>query len=120
MNLFLLILSIDGPKCAHRTSSSLQTYTGLHRPINVTCFMHEGNPSELNFTWILPDQTVRKGFPLNSTSNILTVQPDHFDDFGIFICRAQNALDLVGECKINLIMGGESFSSKQLLCPHRK
>lgn len=102
-----IVFSLDAPQCAHRGSSIQHVYTGLRRPINLTCFMHEGNPPKLNFTWILPNHTYHKGFFINSTLNILTVTPKQLDDFGSVTCRAQNELDLVGECRINIVMGGK-------------
>ena len=68
--------------------------------------MNDANPSNLNFTWILPDGHTHIGYYINSTSNYLTVLPNHSDDFGQVICRAENELGLSGECHINMVMGG--------------
>lgn len=105
--LFILFYSIDGPTCSHKIQSPLQFFTGIHRPVNLTCFMNDANPSNLNFTWFLPDGSTRLGdYYINSTSNYLTILPDYTTDFGQFICRAHNELGLSGECYINMVMGG--------------
>lgn len=101
---FAFASSLDAPKCVQSTTQLV--YTGLRRPVNLTCFMHDGNPSKLNFTWQLPTGNIRPGHPLNSTGTSLIVLPDQFDHFGSVLCRAQNELDFTGECRINLIMGG--------------
>ncbi|CAF3351027.1 unnamed protein product [Rotaria socialis] len=95
-----------GPTCSHRIQYPPQFFTGIHRSINLTCFMNDANPSNLNFTWILPDGNTHIGYYINSTSNYLTVLPNHSDDFGQVICRAENELGLSGECHINMVMGG--------------
>ena len=69
--------------------------------------MHDANPAELNFTWQLPDGSEQLGHSLNSTASYITVHPSQSNDFGRVTCRAQNALDLVGECHLNIIMGGK-------------
>ncbi|UJR31889.1 hypothetical protein I4U23_019363 [Adineta vaga] len=97
---------VYGPTCAHKVQSSHQIFTGIHRPINLTCFMNDANPSKLNFTWILPNGNTRLGHHLNQTSNYITVIPNQIEDFGQATCRAQNELDLFAECHINMIMGG--------------
>ena len=106
----------DAPKCAQKTQSSPQFYTGLRRPINLTCFMHGANPSKLNFTWLLPNKKQRSGVYLNSTASYLTVLPNQLDEFGPVICRAQNELDLVGECRLNIMMGGKCVDILAISC----
>lgn len=69
--------------------------------------MHGANPSKLNFTWLLPNAKQRAGLYLNSTASYLTVLPNQLNEFGPITCRAQNELDLVGECRIDMIMGGK-------------
>ncbi|CAF0811340.1 unnamed protein product [Rotaria sordida] len=95
-----------GPTCTHKIQYVPQFFTGIHRSINLTCFMNDANPSKLNFTWLLPNGRTHLGYYLNTTSNYITFLPDHSEDFGQVICRAQNELGLFGECHINLIMGG--------------
>ena len=69
--------------------------------------MNDGNPSKLNFTWILPNGNKRLGYYLNTTSSYITYTPNYNEDFGQTTCRAQNELSLSGECHINLNMGGK-------------
>lgn len=102
-----LIVYIDSPTCSHKTSTTPQFFTGIHRSINLTCFMNDGNPSKLNFTWLLPNGNKRLGHYLNTTANYITITPKHSEDFGQATCRAQNELGLSGECHINMIMGGK-------------
>jgi hypothetical protein len=83
-----------------------QFYTGIHRPINLTCHMNNGNPSKINFTWHLPNGNVRLGYYLNTTSSYLTIIPNTYTDFGQITCRAQNELGLFGECYMNMTLGG--------------
>ncbi|CAF0878185.1 unnamed protein product [Adineta ricciae] len=97
---------VYGPTCAHKVHPSHQFFTGIHRPINLTCFMNDANPSKLNFTWILPNGETHLGHLLNQTASYITVLPNHIEDFGQATCRAQNELDLFAECHINMIMGG--------------
>jgi hypothetical protein len=99
--------SIDGPTCSHKIQHPPQFFTGIHRSINLTCFMNDGNPSKLNFTWLLPNGNKRLGYYINTTSSYITVLPNHSDDFGEATCRAENELGLFGECHINMIMGGK-------------
>jgi hypothetical protein len=109
-----LLYSIDAPTCSHKIQFPLQFFTGIHRPINLTCFMNDANPSKLNFTWILPNGNIRLGHYLNKTSSYITVLPTYTEDFGQVTCRAQNELDLFGECHINMIMGGKNINKKIL------
>jgi hypothetical protein len=69
--------------------------------------MNNGNPSKINFTWHLPNKKIYLGNYLNATSSYITIIPNHIDDFGQVTCRAQNELNLFGECHINMILGGE-------------
>ncbi|CAF3221358.1 unnamed protein product [Rotaria sp. Silwood2] len=95
-----------GPTCSHKIQYAPQFFTGIHRSINLTCFMNDANPSKLNFTWLLPNGHTHLGYYINTTSSYLTILPKHSEDFGQVICRAQNELGLFGECHINMIMGG--------------
>ncbi|CAF4568039.1 unnamed protein product [Rotaria sp. Silwood1] len=97
---------VYGPTCSHKTQYIPQFFTGIHRSINLTCFMNDANPSKLNFTWLLPNGHTLIGYYLNTTSSYITILPKHSEDFGQIICRAQNELNLFGECHINMVMGG--------------
>jgi hypothetical protein len=100
------IFILDSPICSHKKLFLPQLYTGIHRPINLTCHMNNGNPSKNNFTWHLPNGHIRLGDNLNTTSSYITIIPKHTTDFGQVNCRAQNELGLFGECHINMILGG--------------
>jgi hypothetical protein len=97
---------LDSPICSHKTPLPLQYYTGIHRPINLTCHMNNGNPSKNNFTWHLPNGNIHLGYYLNTTSSYITIIPKYITDFGQITCRAQNELGLFGECHINMTLGG--------------
>ncbi|CAF0988277.1 unnamed protein product [Adineta steineri] len=97
---------VYGPTCSHKIQFPLQFFTGIHRPINLTCFMNDANPSKLNFTWILPNGIERSGYYLNQTASYITVIPKQIQDFGQATCRAQNEPNLFAECHVNMIMGG--------------
>jgi hypothetical protein len=105
---------IDGPICSHKSQLSSQFYTGIRRSVNLTCYMNDGNPSKLNFTWHLPNGITRLGYYLNITSSFITVLPNQIEDFGQATCRAQNELGLFGECHINMIMGGKYYFLKEI------
>ncbi|CAF1365858.1 unnamed protein product [Adineta steineri] len=94
------------PICSHKISFLSQFYTGIHRPINLTCHMLNGNPPKNNFTWHLPNGNIRLGHYLNISSSYITIIPNQYTDFGQVTCRAQNELGLFGECHVNMILGG--------------
>ena len=75
--------------------------------------MHDSNPPKLNFTWLLPNGNKHLGYYLNITSSYITLTPNHIDEFGQAICRAQNEFGLIGECHINLIMGGKKKKAQK-------
>ncbi|CAF3767718.1 unnamed protein product [Rotaria sordida] len=103
------ILQMDvaySPICSHKISFVPEYSTGIHRPINLTCHMNNGNPSKLNFTWHLPNGNIYLGYYLNKTSSHITIIPNSNIDFGQITCRAQNELGLFGECHFNMVLGG--------------
>lgn len=79
---------------------------GITRTINLTCHMKNGNPPKNNFTWQLPNGQIYLGSSLNFTSSYLTITPRRYTDFGQVICRAQNEFGLIGECYMNMSLGG--------------
>lgn len=97
---------VDSPICSYKNSLLPQVFTGIHRPINLTCHMNNGNPSKINFTWHLPNGNILLGYYLNTTSSYITLIPKTNIDFGQITCRAQNELNLFGECFINMNLGG--------------
>lgn len=102
------ILSLlDSPRCLSK--SLLLLYTGLNRPINLTCHMLAGNPSTINFTWHLPNGDIRRGQSLNSTSTSLRFIPKDRHQFGLIICRGQNEYSLAGQCHLKMVLGGEKI-----------
>ena len=104
---FLLLLLLDGPTCSQTIQFPSQIFAGIHRPINLTCHMNNGNPASINFTWHLPDGHIRLGERINGTSSSITLIPRTANDFGRITCRATNALGLAGECDVNMTLGGE-------------
>ena len=104
MHLFSSLL--DSPRCSSKTPFLPDILTARGRPINLTCHMNNGNPSKINFTWLLPNGHIRLGHRLNATSSYITVIPQQIDEFGPIICRAQNHLGLFGQCHLKMILGG--------------
>ncbi|CAF2879252.1 unnamed protein product [Rotaria sp. Silwood2] len=103
------ILQLDvaySPICSRKISFVPEFSTGIHRPINLTCHMINGNPTKINFTWHLPNENIRLGHYLNKTSSYITIIPNYNTDFGQITCRAQNELGLFGECHFNMVLGG--------------
>ena len=105
--LLLLLLLLDSPTCSQTIQFPSQIFAGIHRPINLTCHMNNGNPASINFTWHLPDGHIRLGERINGTSSSITLIPRTANDFGRITCRAANALGLAGECDVNMTLGGE-------------
>ena len=68
--------------------------------------MNNGNPNQINFTWHLPNGNIYSGDYLNISSSYLTFLPTSIDDFGQFLCRAQNQLGLTVQCYLNMSLGG--------------
>ena len=100
------VLVLDSPICSYKYTLPPTIYVGITRTINLTCHMKNGNPPKNNFTWQLPNGQIYFGSSLNLTSSYLTITPRSYTDFGQVICRAQNEFGLIGECYMNMSLGG--------------